>query len=90
MMDENKRKTLRDIHYRISGACGTCSHGAFSPGNDFGDCTAHTYEHLKQRITKDLSVYRYGRCPKHELRAAVVPFIHGFREFLEGQPEEEE
>jgi hypothetical protein len=82
-MDDNKRKKLAEIGYRILPCCALCKHGKFKPNNDFGDCTANTYEHLKHSgDARQLSINRLGSCPRFQVDEARLSFLHGFREFL--------
>ncbi len=84
-MDENKRQRLIDIGYSIGPACGTCAHGKFHEAYDFGDCRLHAYRHLKHSTdVRDLSVFRYVRCPNYGSRDGLTTFIHGFAEFVKG------
>lgn len=82
-MDENKRKKLHEIGYRMNRACGLCKHGCFKPNNDFGECELFRYDHLKHTgESRKLSINRLGSCPKFELDHRKFSFIHGFMEFL--------
>lgn len=67
-MDANKRLELLRISYEIRGTCGICKHGQFSPGQQFGACAIHTYQHLKHTgDERPLSINAYGRCGKFEM-----------------------
>jgi len=60
-MDENKRKKLKAVNYRITGrCCKFCLHSVFTTG-DFGDCQKHEYQHLKHG-PKKLSIHKTGCC----------------------------
>lgn len=82
-MDENKRKKLEEIGYKIAPSCGFCVHGKFNPCNDFGDCAKHSYDHLKHGNTHSLSVNRFGLCSMYSEDPRKVVFIHAFKQFME-------
>lgn len=82
-MDANKRQVLQDVGYRIQECCGTCLHGQFPPGLNFGVCLYHKYEHLKHSDkVRQLSVYQYGHCPFWEFNDRRLAELGGFQEFL--------
>ncbi len=82
-MDENKRRKLDLIGYKIAPACGFCEYGKFSPCNDFGDCAANSYVHEKHGRTHQLSINRFGLCPTYKEDPRKIVFIHAFKQFME-------
>lgn len=84
-MDANKLRVLQSIDYAVS-ACGVCRHAEIAPGRDWGTCRAKTYEHQKHTdTTRQLSIFRYGRCGDFEAEPNLDNYLDGFAEFL---PEE--
>lgn len=86
-MDENKRKTLREIGYEIPSSCFTCAHGEFntlkSMSDLWGSCAIQEYQHLKHTGEKRrLSIYAGGRCGKFEQHAGKAAHIGSFQEFF--------
>lgn len=82
-MDENKRKVLDEIGYRIGPCCGLCEHSRAFNREGFSTCAVNTYVHLKHQERRELSVTQYGRCPKFSPMLEVSVKLHGFNEFVE-------
>jgi hypothetical protein len=81
-MDENKKKRLEEIGYEINPCCGLCMYGKFK-GTMFGDCTKHSYVHLKHSADKkNLSINVYGVCEDFEYDKKLEGQLHKFTEFL--------
>lgn len=84
-MDRNKLRVLQSIDYAVS-ACGVCANAQIEPGRDWGTCAVKTYQHEKHSdSTRQLSIYRYGRCDDFTARADLPFVLDKFAEFL---PEE--
>lgn len=82
MPDANKFAKLREIGYKVPVTCGLCTNGHFSKGQDWGTCRLHQYEHLKHTgLPREVSVIRFGTCPKAVLYSPSVLGAHA--EFLE-------
>ena len=83
-MDDNKLNKLREIGYTVKRCCGTCIHQNFQISSNWGTCAVHTYEHKKHSDSKrQLSVYLYGCCPKHEIEPFSVVNSDHYKEFYE-------
>ena len=66
-MDNNKLKKLTEINYVVPPSCGLCRFARFSITNLWGDCSRHTYQHLKHTgPARNMSVSRFGVCDKFE------------------------
>jgi len=84
-MDENKKRRLVELLYRIRPCCGLCKHGSFRPGQYFGMCGKNTYEHGKHTgPPRQLSISRYGVCLAPELDESRLQTLEGFGEFVDG------
>lgn len=83
-MDENKRLKLVEIGYEIRPTCNTCIYGRFDNLYEiFGTCKKYSYEHLKHSDKKrELSVFKAGSCPEHEMDPGTEAAMHGFKEFM--------
>ena len=93
-MDENKRKVLNEIGYRVGSCCGLCQHARPFNREGFSTCTIHGYSHLKhspkrgegigeiQKESRELSITQYGLCPDFSAAAEVPVKLHGYVEFL--------
>lgn len=80
-MDKNKLQVLRELPYRVQRVCGLCLHGQF-PTNDWGTCATAVYDHQKHsEAIRQLSITRFGSCPKFEA-GSKVEGLGGFKEFL--------
>lgn len=80
-MDANKRKVLIDIGYKIQPCCGLCKHSVFPNGN-WGGCNIQTYDHLKHSDSRrQLSIHKFGTCPKFELDEIKKADLGKFDEF---------
>lgn len=81
-MDANKLQVLQDLPYTIPKTCGLCLHGEF-PQNDWGTCQVTQYEHQKHTgDARQLSILRFGSCPKFEADDQKVLLLGLFQEFL--------
>lgn len=81
-MDENKRKKLQEIGFKILPTCGICTHSVF-PNNEWGTCSAHKYDHLKHTGDKrQLSIHMSGHCNGFELDSDTEVNLEKFKEFL--------
>lgn len=81
-MDKNKQLKLREIGYRVNESCGTCVHASF-PNDDWGTCGIHTYEHQKHNAeVSQLSINKFGSCPKYEAHPVATAKLHAFDEFV--------
>lgn len=82
-MDANKLKVLREVGYQIPGVCGLCRHGAF-PKNNWGTCNVTTYSHQKHTgDDRQLSIHKFGSCPKFDADPNAVFGLLAFSEFLD-------
>lgn len=81
-MDANKLKVLREIGYQIMPVCGLCKHGSFVGADLWGGCKQHSYVHLKHGREHDLSIHRFGTCPKFEADPSKTGLLVAFEEFL--------
>lgn len=80
-MDANKRQVLIDIGYKILPVCGLCKHSTFLKEN-WGACNIQTYDHLKHSDAKrQLSIHRFGTCPKFEIDEIKKSELVKFDEF---------
>lgn len=83
-MDENKRKTLEGIKYRLFECCGLCKHSKFVNNQMFGDCLRKTYKHIKHSAdVKPLSINMFGGCQDFELSETKHGQLHAFTSFFE-------
>jgi hypothetical protein len=76
-MDENKAKKLIESGYKVQACCGLCFH--FREGNLhglFGTCKLLSYEHLKHKETRELSVTRYGVCSRYSFNPDKKEQLH--------------
>jgi len=81
-MDTNKLKVLQGLPYKIHSVCGLCQNGFF-PNNDWGTCKVTTYKHEKHSVeSSQLSIHKYGSCPKFESRKDLFVVLGSFQEFL--------
>jgi hypothetical protein len=81
-MDANKLKVLQEVAYTVNKSCGLCTHGVF-PNNDWGTCRVHVYDHLKHTgEARQLSVFRYGSCPRFELHEPLLATMGAFKQFM--------
>lgn len=82
-MDENKRLVLQQIDYNIQKSCGMCIHSSFVGSGNFGDCRVNKYEHLKHTDrVRNLSIHRYGSCPKFEWKTVDQFATKTWKEFI--------
>lgn len=83
-MDANKRLKLIDIGYEVKPVCMTCVNGRFDNEFEvFGTCRKHDYVHLKHsQSRRELSVFRAGSCPDHEMNPGTEAAMHNFKEFV--------
>lgn len=86
-MDANKLQVLRDLPYVISPVCGLCVHGKFvTPNNDWGTCELHQYDHKKHTgPARQLSIVKYGSCPKFTPDATKTGPLAFFQEFVKSE-----
>lgn len=83
-MDKNKLKVLQDLPYKIKAVCGNCIHADLKEGVRFGTCKITSYEHLKHSAeTSQLSIYKFGSCPKHEFGDQYEYVLGAWAEFRE-------
>jgi hypothetical protein len=84
-MDENKRKKLLEIKYKIQPCCGNCKHFFNIAHNIFGVCDKYTYNHLKHNESKRrLSVNEVGICESgHEWIDGFDSYQHMIGKFAE-------
>lgn len=83
-MDANKLNVLQNINYTVRKTCGNCQHAVFQGNNDFGNCVAQQYEHLKHsEKSRYLSIHESGFCDKHEWQVVFAQLIHGFAQLME-------
>jgi len=62
-MDANKVTKMGEIGYTVRPCCALCVQGSFAANNDWGTCSAHTYEHKKHSASKrQLSIHKAGVC----------------------------
>lgn len=86
-MDENKRKKLHDIGFKVLNNCGLCTHGTF-PNNDWGTCAITTYDHLKHTgDPRELSIHRFGSCDRFDPSWPAVAGLAAFDEYRTGRAE---
>ncbi len=82
-MDANKLQVLRDLPYKIPAVCGLCAHGEF-PNNEWGTCRAQQYDHVKHTgPARQLSIVKFGTCPKFVQDIAKTTQLSLFREFMD-------
>jgi hypothetical protein len=82
-MDANKLQVLRDLPYKIPAVCGLCVHGEF-PNNEWGTCKAQQYDHVKHTgPARQLSIVKFGVCPKYTEDPAKMAQLGLFTEFLQ-------
>jgi hypothetical protein len=80
MMDQNKRKQLQVLQYKILPTCGRCVHGDFKD-YQWGTCRKHTYQHQKHtEATRQLSIHASGYCSPEHFQSKMEN-LHGFAEF---------
>ena len=60
-MDANKLEKLKQIKYRIRDCCGLCIHADLAP-DGWGTCLKFTYNHLKHKEERQLSIHMFGSC----------------------------
>ncbi|OHD21606.1 MAG: hypothetical protein A2Y38_02170 [Spirochaetes bacterium GWB1_59_5] len=82
MPDANKLAKLLEVGYCIPITCGLCNFGVFAQGQDWGTCRLYQYEHLKHTgPARDVSIIRFGSCPKGEVCAEIDALLGGHRVF---------
>lgn len=83
-MDANKLIKLKEIDYRILKTCGLCVNSSFaSPLSSWGECTKHSYDHLKHSSNRrHLSIYRGGTCTEFAQNPKSVGELGRFAEFV--------
>jgi len=90
MPDDNKFDKLREMHYRIPGLCGYCTHGEF-PSSEWGTCKLHRYEHKKHDNPdggRGVSIHVTGTCPSFEVDYGKLgkSALGAHMEFFDGEP----
>lgn len=64
-MDDNKKKKLEEIQYRIVSSCGTCVDAELSP-DGWETCKAFKYKHKKHSgEERQLSIHQFGVCKEY-------------------------
>lgn len=83
-MDANKLKVLQDIGYEVQKVCGLCRHAQLSP-DGWGTCAIQSYQHLKHTgDPRQLSITRYGGCPKFKASDHALGQLAGFKQLMRG------
>jgi hypothetical protein len=83
-MDLNKLKVLQDLPYKIHKVCGICKNGRWKPNTDWGTCMIILYNHKKHTTDeRELSIHKYGSCPKFEYDEHIPATFGLFQEFIE-------
>lgn len=84
MPDPNKLEALANRGYKIAETCGTCIHGSFIDGRDWGLCRKISYQHQKHNGTKNVSIHVSGCCPQFQLSPATEADLQrsGFDRFV--------
>ena len=81
-MDENKKKKLEEIKYKIFPCCGACKSGNFMTGMPWGTCMKFTYDHQKHTgEDRNISIHRSGVCDNFEENEAEKEYLGLFAEF---------
>lgn len=87
-MDENKLEVLKSLPYEITPCCGLCLHGIFGGNREWGTCSVIKYEHLKHTTDgRQLSINKFGGCPKFEIKENPSIMFDKFVEFWRGTQE---
>lgn len=87
-MDPKKLAVLRSLPYRILPTCGLCLNADIRRGEAFGTCQRHSYEHVKHRELRQLSIHRSGTCPDFSWDQMQVRDLERFSELVSNQKKE--
>ena len=82
-MDANKRLRLNEIGYEFRHTCGRCVYAELSH-DGWGTCALYSYEHLKHKEERQLSIHRSGWCPSYVRDDATQATNAHYQEWDEG------
>ena len=81
-MDENKKRKLEVLNYRVRPSCELCQNSEFKR-SAFGECKMHNYTHLKHDRVHPLTIHKSGYCGDFEMSLASLGGLGAFDEFLD-------